>query len=392
MQPTKPTFLEISDTIYAVLKGIATEEQQTFFDGWIGESEANRQLFEKFRSEEALAHKYEAYEKIDVAGNQQKFVKLIARRKRMRVIRNCAAVLVPLILLAATWFYIDYGNSDTGSNTIARVTDDVILILPDGSEVIMDQSTDNSCVAEQGGVALVRRNGQLIHEKQAGGSPASSELSWGTVEVPKGTTFDAILEDGTHVWLNAGSRLRFPLAFVGDERRIFLEGEAYFDVAHNSEKPFIVETQEQNVKVLGTEFNIYAYSYESSTYTSLVDGRVSITAKTNNSEIVLASGQQARLDRAASGFTVQDFERGTVGAWRQGLFAFDGNTLEKIFHELARWYDFEYSFEDSRAAGLILMGEIPRYDDISRIFTQIETLGQVEIVVKKNVVTIKAKR
>lgn len=300
-----------------------------------------------------------------------------------------AAVLLPLVVVSVVWLLRD--NSFGEVEVIARVVDNVTLTLPDGSEVILNQSTLNGRIAEQDGVTIVHRDGSLIHETTTAPTAATAEIHWVRVDIPRGTQFDLVLEDGTHVWLNAGSRLRFPIAFGGEERRVYLDGEAYFDVTANPQRPFIVETSGQSLRVLGTEFNIQAYEDED-TYTTLIDGRVLLKTAADDREVVLEPGQQAVLLAGSEGVAVAQVNTAEVLAWRNNEFAFDGVSLDKVFTKLQRWYDFEYVFVDPEVAGRTLSGSMPVCEDLNSVLEMIELAGVASVELEGNVVYIKKNR
>jgi ferric-dicitrate binding protein FerR (iron transport regulator) len=291
------------------------------------------------------------------------------RRRRFRVLKY-AAVVVPLMIAGGMWLRPDRGGA--GDATIARIVDRVVLTMPDGQEVALD---DSLTVDDGAGVAF--REGRFVYEDEAA-QRAIGPL-YTTLQVPRGQRFDMVLADGTHVWLNADSRLRFPLSFDGGERRVGLEGEGYFEVAHDGRKPFMVDVDGQSLRVLGTKFNISAYTGDGFINTSLLEGSVALEADAG-AGLTLSPGSMARLDRGdpAAGYTTAPI-KGDPSAWRNGQFLTDGKRLEQVFVELARWYDVEYSFVDRRAADLVLRGNLPIYDSIETIFEIIESSEQVTV-------------
>lgn len=315
-----------------------------------------------------------------------------ARRKPLRHrLGRVAAIVIPLIAAVGIGAYYFTGGFDTAENHIAQFTGDPTLIMPDGSRIVLDRSTENSPVAVYDDIALVRENGKLVHRRQSDGVVPTGEIEWGAVEVPKGALFDMVLEDGTMVWLNAGSRLRFPLEFSGGERRVHLEGEAYFVVAKNEQMPFILETPRQNVRVLGTEFNVYAYHDGGHEHTTLVRGSVSVQAGEGGGPIILRPGQQAALLSASEGFSIKDVDAGEYTLWRDGIFVFEDDTLGDVFTKLARWYDIEYSFDNESLSRLTLSGTLPHSEDMNDILKVIASVTEVDIAVKGNRVTISGK-
>lgn len=324
------------------------------------------------------------------------------RRRRNRLHRAgwiAAASAAVLLTVGVALHYLAGLDNRSPNTPISHVSESIRLTLPDGKQIILDRRTENGIVAEQGGVSLIRENGTLIHEKQNAADPQTQsdpqsepqserQSQWSMLEVPRGSRFDLILEDGTHVWLNAASRLRFPVAFGDGERRVFVEGEAYFAVARDTERPFTVETPRQDVTVLGTEFNIYAYPDEPHEHTTLIEGGVTLKSR-NNGSVTLAPGQQAVL--LVDKYIVREVEAHSAAAWRDGVFVLDGDTFGEVFLKLSRWYDFTYSFEDEGVSRLTLSGNLRRYDDAGVIFGILETVGGIRIDVSGNHAAISKK-
>ena len=375
--------------------GDLTDTEMKILEDWRCESDANRQVYDKWKAEEFLRPAYSGYSNIDKRraradmDRRIKSARPAAHKRRNRIVRYCAATIIPLAALAGVWLFT---NNRTAGDAlpIARITESVTLRLLDGTQLVLEQSAANSRIAGQDNLTITGEDGTVIHEIPDY-STAGQEMSYVTLDVPRGSVFDVALDDGTHVWLNAGSSLRFPTSFAGSQRHVFLEGEAYFSVTPDAGKPFIVETEDQTLRVIGTEFNIYAYSTEP-VVSTLVTGSVSLKSKNSEAEALLTPGQQAELSRNADTFRIQPADIKKELAWRDMVFSFDGTTLEDAFVKLARWYDFSYSFGDADAAGLLLVGSIPAYDDITRIFNQIEALGQVTIERERNNVTITLKK
>lgn len=317
--------------------------------------------------------------------------RMVARRRRLRMWRNCAAVAVPLICMAGALLVLGRRDNGDVTDSITRVVEDVRLVLPDGSRIIIDNTTDNTRVADMGDAVILRGDGGLVCEPVKDGAVDAAPV-YGKLEVPRGAQFDIVLADGTHVWLNAGSNLRFPSAFNGEHRRVYLEGEAYFEVTPDSNKPFVVESGGQSLTVLGTEFNVTAYEGDDGVYTTLVSGSVRLAAGSGGEPTLLAPGQQSVLKHGSDRFEIREVDAVETTAWREGLFVIDGDPLAKVFAKLARWYNFEYTFEDEAAAQLVLRGNLPMYDDISSILQLIAISGQVDVEQSGNKVIVRMKR
>ena len=213
-----------------------------------------------------------------------------------------------------------------------------------------------------------------------------------TLTTPRGGEFRVVLEDGTEVWLNAESRLSYPEVFDGKERRVQIEGEAYFKVAKNEEKPFIVNSGGQEIRVYGTEFNVHAYSDEADVYTTLVKGSISLRpVNGNQSELMLTPGKQAIFDKAEETARVVNVDTEVVTSWRSGVIVFEDQTMEQIMRTLSRWYDFDYEFLDRQTAETVFMGSIPKYGTFDEVCDIFHKLGGIRLHQQGRKVIISAK-
>jgi transmembrane sensor len=220
-----------------------------------------------------------------------------------------------------------------------------VLTLADGKQVVLD-SLGNGVVADQNGTQVLLKEGTLAYESTA----AKGEVAYNTMTTPKGRQFKITLPDGTGVWLNAASSISYPTVFTGNERKVTVTGEVYFEVVKNPRMPFKVSVNNRaEIEVLGTHFNVNAYSNEPAVKTTLLEGSVKVvkreTANGKENAIILKPGQQAALE-PHSPLTIDhspDLEQ--VMAWKNGLFNFEGASFKEIMQQLERWYDIEVVYE-----------------------------------------------
>ncbi|SDD82785.1 FecR family protein [Mucilaginibacter pineti] len=236
-------------------------------------------------------------------------------------------------------------------NNVARVshTHDVlpggnkaVLTLANGKTITLN-SAQNGVLAQQGGASVYKtRNGQLVY---GGGQNDAQEqaTAMNKVSTPRGGQYQLVLSDGSKVWLNAASSLSFPAVFMGKTRDVEITGEAYFEVAKNPNKPFRVKTNNTTVEVLGTHFNINAYTDEESIKTTLLEGSVKISNSKYAS--VLKPGQQASLTQTGQIKVIDDPEAEYAIAWKNGVFEFKDAGIETIMRQAARWYDVDVSYQ-----------------------------------------------
>lgn len=274
------------------------------------------------------------------------------------------AVASAIILAGAGMLYFSMDNK-TENTPVAVVAADVpagregaILTLEDGSQLVLD-SMKNGKIADQNGSSIHLSNGSMTYQPKEG---ADNKVVYNTMSTPKGRQFQFTLPDGTKIWLNAASSIRYPTTFNTKQRQVYISGEAYFDVAKDVSKPFIVSVDKQaEVQVLGTSFNINAYSNEADIKTTLEDGMVKVKnisssiPAISNRELVLKPGQQAIVSTdnnvSSPAITLEqnaDIEK--ITAWKKGIFNFEGSSLVQVMKELERWYDIDVVYEGNPPA------------------------------------------
>ena len=238
--------------------------------------------------------------------------------------------------------------------------------------------------------ATMPSGNESISSRDNRGIGSIGELSLVT---PRGGEFRVTLEDGTEVWLNAQSRLIYPETFSETERRVQVEGEAYFRVARNEEKPFLVETDGQLIRVLGTEFNVRSYAEDTAVQTTLVHGSIAMQPiGAGEAQLLLTPGHQALFDKSAHDINVHSVDTEVVTSWKDGKFVFENQTLSQIMLTLSRWYDFDYEFLDEAAAKTVFMGRIPRYSDFDDVIAILEHSGGLSIKVKGKRVEVRSEK
>ena len=213
-----------------------------------------------------------------------------------------------------------------------------------------------------------------------------------TITVPAGQRANLTLADGTNVWLNARSEMRYPAVFTGNKREITLDGEAYFEVTHNEDKPFVVQTNKCNVEVLGTKFNVSAYADEYVTTTTLVEGAVSISGKCIGEARILRPNEQLVLDQVSGDVEVKNVDVDYYTAWKDGMFRFRDVRLEEIMRVVERWYDMTVVYEDECVKDLHFGFNMSRLETIEPLLNIFELNGKIKITKEGKVLKIKRGR
>ena len=207
------------------------------------------------------------------------------------------------------------------------------------------------------------------------------------MRVPRGGEYTLVLADGTTVYLNAESELRFPKQFKGKSRKVYLEGEGYFDVQRDEKQPFVVEVKQVEVRVLGTSFGIRAYTGEANVLTTLVRGRVNVEA--GGKQVELSPGQQADFNRGNDRLTVTEVDVEQYVSWKDGRLVFDNKPLEFILEELGRWYSFDVFYTNKELKGIPYSLNIKKHEDIAHVLKFIERTGKVKFEINKNTIIVK---
>ena len=313
----------------------------------------------------------------EIASEQSNQLRAVSHAKRRRwVIYSAAAVL---ILAAATYFFLaSYRrpvrqHDALGAADIAPGGNHAILTLANGRSIQLEKVRPGQ-LATQGNQRVVKLDSGLLAFRPSDKAvPSSSGVAaFNTLTTPRGGQYSLVLPDGTRVWLNAASSIKFPTAFGDKERKVTVTGEAYFAVSRNARKPFIVEAGDQTITDLGTEFNVNLYKDDDShTITTLVEGAIRVTGSAISSSQNPLPGQQVRSGRNGVLHLVKNADVKEAIAWKNGYFSFDKADLRTIMNQLSRWYDIEVRYE----------GDLPAKNfggEIQRSLTLSEVLGIME--------------
>ncbi|WP_346316564.1 FecR domain-containing protein [Chitinophaga sp. YIM B06452] len=297
-----------------------------------------------------------------------------ARRRKIFTFGRVAAAAVLIVLAGAAVIWQTRQRTNSLPPTQAQQLKEDIqpggtkatLTLADGTTVTLDSSGHQ--VISSGNTTITRQQGQLLYDA----GKTSGAVQYNTLSTPRGGQFRVVLPDGSKVWLNSASTLRYPLAFTGKERVVELDGQGYFEVARNAEQPFKVRVQSMEVQVLGTHFDVMAYKDESTVNTTLLEGAVQVTEGTATK--LLKPGQQAVLDTRSHEMLVQPANVNKVIAWKNGLFVFNNMTLPAILREVARWYDVEIVYQ-ATPSGEQYGGGLSRSLHLSNVLALLEAGG-----------------
>lgn len=366
--------------------GTISEPEKSELIAWLQESHTHRILYEKMMCKD-FGGDLDNYHRIDAFAGLQRYRKTYrTHRISMRWI-TVAAMLV--LLLGSSLFLYNRQNSSREAMTgILPGSSQAVLVMNDGSVHALNRQTENE-VIRMNGVTAMNTGKQLSYSSSDLDSLPDAEV-YHELRIPRGGEYQVVLADGTRVWLNAKSTLKYPVQFRGKERVVFLEGEAYFEVTKDKEHPFRVMTdREVSVKVLGTSFNVRAYSEDKEVETVLEEGSVEMAAAGHN--MVLIPGQKGSYSFDDGRLEVKDVETGNFTAWRKGEFVFNDEPVVDIMEDLMRWYDIEVFYADEAVKQLLFNCKIKKYETIDVLLHSMELAGGIRFEVKGHSVVVSSK-
>lgn len=300
-------------------------------------------------------------------------------RRVLNFPRIAAAAILLFTLSAGLFLYLNHAAKDPAQPVAAIVPggNKAVLTLGNGERISLTDATDGN-IASQPDVSITKTaDGQLTYTVNARGEQDHTP-TYNLIETPKGGQFQVVLPDGSRVWLNAASSLRYPTHFSGKQRKVELTGEGYFEVAKNKAMPFFVKTANQEVEVLGTHFNINAYTDEEFLKTTLIEGSVKVS--TNAGNRLLKPGQQSMLK--GNILKVGPVDTDIAVAWKNGQFMFNDENIQSIMRQIARWYDVEVVYLKTPSESEVYWGTISRFENVSQILDILELTRSVRFKVE----------
>ena len=390
----KEQFIELAEKISA---GIANEAELNLFNNW----------YYSFRNqpdsqwiEEELGDKKKIEAILLKRINQH--INNGPKRAKGRVTRlsRIAAAVVLFVLSAAAWYWWQVTPMDGEStdlvfqNDVEPGGDRAVLTLGDGTQILLNEA-NTGIIATEGNTSIHKSGeGMITYDAYKGEEEGSSQkldietITFNSISTPGGGQYKVVLPDGSEVWLNALSSIRFPTRFIGAQREVEITGEAYFEVKSNTNQPFWVRSGDQVVKVLGTRFNLQAYFDEGAIRTTLLEGSVSV--KSGSKQVQITPGQQV-INNLNENLKVKEVDAEQAVAWKNGLFQFWNTELEEIMRQLSRWYKIEVEYV-SPVYGRTFTGFISRDVTISNVLKMLEEAGDVRFGVEGNLVLVKMEK
>lgn len=356
----------------------ATENETV--EEWLLSHPKHQAYFRQFRQ----SHIYlqATFRNEHIQGHYSAFMWKLRRRSMFRLVWRIAAVIL-VLLGSGVSFYLIHNTPATVVPPLSETT-----ILPGSPKAILHLSSGESIAVKPTSQEFMEKDGTMIRVSDDGTLDYSeiensTESLLNRLEIPRGGEFKISLTDGTEVWLNSETELQYPTVFTTPERRVRLNGEAYFKVAKNEKRPFIVEVEDIEIKVYGTQFNINTL-HKNNIETVLVNGSISI--RHHGQETLLRPSQKAAYSTGK--LTIEDVNVLPYTTWKDGNFMFHNESLESIMEKLARWYDLEVFYVNDRLKNIRLSGMMERYKNADELFHYFEKISTARFITKGRTVTI----
>ena len=370
------------------LSGELSEAGRQEFREWLAKDMDARRIFKEQVKQMHLIRWAEHWDVIDEdTARRQVVARMRQRRLRIGFVRYAAVVVVMLVAGLVIWAG-RYQSKELAVLAVVStpVVNVPILKLANGKEIpISSRNTEiirstrrvDIQLADSGRLEYVAKSDSIV-----------GEVEYNTLVVPQGCEFNIVLADGSRVWLNAGSSLRYPEAFSRDERKVFLSGEAYFEVEHDESTPFIVNTEVMDLQVLGTSFNIKAYDNENTVVTTLVSGKIRQEFPNVGKKIVLTPSRQSVFDRVSGKLETKQADIQETLAWREGKIIANNERLEDIFRQLSRWYDFKVVYTQPSLKDIRFYLHSNRYAEVRTILEHLQTTKGIRFTYAENTIYV----
>jgi transmembrane sensor len=405
-------FEKIDDIVMLINKHmkdeLSSDEKQRLED-WANESVANRHFLDEILNENELTKTILDFHNIKINKRLHQSIETRTRVEQQRgkaqrgLYMAAASILLIVIVGSVYMLTTRTGTKTSAAKTLEIVTageiapagNKAILTLSNGSKISLSDAGDG-LIAEDGNTAINKKqDGQLIYKSNK--QQRDQSLVYNTVSTPRGGKFQVTLPDGSKVWLNAATEIRFPVAFSDKDRRITLDGEAYLEIVTDRSRPFKVVIDKpgyrQEIEVLGTHFNVNAYLEERQINTTLLEGRIKVTSnsrKCNNLYRILQAGQRATFDSTMNNVNViaSRNPRSAIG-WVNGHFSCDKTSLASLMRELSRWYDVDVRYEGADLESKSITGDIDRKMPLSKLLSKLEKMLPVKLSLEDRTIVVK---
>ena len=368
---------QYSDRIVRLLQlyllGDITEEERQELEDWCKETPQNRNLFEQICQEDLFSKERSVYEKIDdtkALRTFEKHVRKVSTRGFGRWWKYAAVLLLPILVDGLWKLVYEVEQVPVVTSSVSQIQPGcsrAVLVLDDGRTVFLKEE-EEGVISEDKGIMVTGERDRLVYTSSEGKNV--DELRFNELEIPRGGEYKVRLADGTLVYLNSATRMKYPVKFDEKERKVYLSGEAYFEVAKDPERPFFVEMEGVEVRVYGTSFNVNTHQ-KGNVQTVLVKGSIGVKVLSSGMESVIRPGQMAEFKQGNTKVDVKDVNVAVYTDWKDGIFRFENQRLEDILTVLSNWYDVDIFYQTVSVKELHFSGYMERYKDVSVILEAI---------------------
>ncbi len=381
------------------LGGLTSLEEKEL-SSWL-KNDANNELYKSILSKDEFLNRQSRAKKINIDIEYKVFKKNSLEQKPVKklifnkILRYAAAIIIPIAIASGVWFITQEGfNNKYAGPRIPPGNQGAELILSNGQVIPLESDTSYQ-IKELDGTNIVKQSTTLSYKKTQSSITNNKALIYNRFNTKHGKESFVELSDGTKVWVNALSSLKYPVAFNKKNRTIeLLHGEIYLEVTKNTDRPFYIKINDYTVKVLGTSLNISSYKNDDIIHTTLIEGLVEINSIMGlpKEKYLLKPDQQFSFNKSSLKAEVKDVNAAIYSSWIHGKFDFDEQTLEDMFKVFERWYNIEVFFDDETSKNEIFTGQLPRFEDMNIILDLIDDVSNVEFELNNNIILVKERK
>jgi ferric-dicitrate binding protein FerR (iron transport regulator) len=390
-EPKENYSMQEADRIAYLIAGhitnTLTEAEKDELDEWVTVNDENMRLFAELTDEKNIIKGLKERRLYDADKATAKLHVVIDSRRHARKVRLYTIGLAACLILMAGLFLVvpmlikrarmQAPAAKLATRDLLPGANKAVLTTADGKQIVLD--TVSGAVLQQGDYRVMNANGILNYQGQ------DSHADYHTLTVPRGGQYQVVLADGSKVWLNAGSSLTYPTRFTGNERKVRATGEVYFAVTHDASRPFRVGVDDMTIEVLGTEFDVNAYKDDGTIKTTLLKGSVKITE--GHKTVKIKPGEQAVRAMQGELSVTDSIDREEITGWKEGVFAFRDEPIEKIMQQVARWYNVDIKYEGK--VDHHFNATIDRHVPVSKLLHLLELTNRVHFTVSDKEIIVK---
>ncbi|WP_303179897.1 FecR domain-containing protein [uncultured Butyricimonas sp.] len=374
------------ELMHLYLSGVITDEEMRELQEWLDAAPENKRMFDKVRAGKDIVYRYKMHKKVDHKAAYGRFEKRVGIKRRIfRLCLKYAAIL--LLPLGVIFVMLRTNRQETPEVvTVADILPGeakAMLILADGKSVLLQHDTARDITVGDG-VNVTNSGNGIVY---SGRGKGMGNLQYNTLRTPRGGEYKITLSDGSTVQLNSATQLKFPVTFDSEKREVYLSGEAFFEVAKDSECPFYVIADGVRIRVYGTSFNVNTHDKER-VRTVLVEGAIGLKAENGGQEYRMKPSQLGEFRRTDASIDVRTVDIEPYIAWKNGFFVFENLSMEQIMNTLSLWYDVDVIYANEQLKKLHFTGHVKRYEKIDNILKAIESAIGVTFSVQDRTISI----